>query len=288
MSDQKTGSWPEGPGVAAITGAAQGIGLAIAQELYQAGYWVAIGDLDAGAAVAAAESLGGRAAGFELDVTSSDSYQRFLTDAAAQFGDIDVLVNNAGVMWVGNFDEEPERALRSQIEVNLIGTILGVKLAAPTMRRRGSGQIISIASAASLLATPGEATYGATKHGVLGYLKAVRRELRGTGVLLTAVMPAVVDTKLASGTATGAAKILQPEDVSRAVLHSIGSSQFEVTLPGYVGPLNRLVNMLPGPLRDQAFSMLVPDQTKDTDQAARGEYESRFNEPKGKSKGKGN
>ena len=262
--------------VAAVTGGAQGIGLAIARDLYRAGYSVAIGDLDSAAASAAAESLGSRAAGFALDVSKSDSFETFLTDAAEQLGAIDILVNNAGVMWVGKFDEEPERALRSQLEVNLMGTIHGVKFAAPVMRARGRGQIINIASAASLLTTPGEATYAATKHGVFGYLKAVREELKSSGVIINVIMPAVVDTKLAVGTSTGVAKIRQPEDVAQAVMSVIGRSKFEVTIPGYVAPLNRFINILPRPVREWAFGAMVPNQVEDTDNAARVEYEAQF------------
>src|SRR5699024_3402293 len=95
-------------------------------------------------------------------------------------------VNNAGLMWVGSFEEEPESAARAQLSVSLLGVINGIKAAAPAMRRARRGHLITVASAASILPTPGEATYAATKHGVLGYLKAVRTELRGSGVEVTA------------------------------------------------------------------------------------------------------
>jgi short-subunit dehydrogenase len=166
---------------------------------------------------------------------------------------IDVLVNNAGLMWVGAFDEEPESAARAQLEVNLLGVINGVKAAAPDMRRAGRGQIITVASAASILPTPGEATYSATKHGVYGYLKAVRTEMRGSGVTITAVMPTVVDTALAAGTGTGSASLLQPDDVARAVVAAVERPQFEITVPRYVGPVARAVNLLPQAARDRVF-----------------------------------
>lgn len=262
--------------VAAVTGGAQGIGLAIARDLVDAGYQVAIGDIDEVAAKSAANSLGTKAVGHALDVTSSESMTAFIDKVEAQWGELDLFVSNAGVMWVGNFAEEPERAMHAQVEVNLLGTIIGVKEMAPRMKARRSGQIITIASAASVLPTPGEATYGATKHGVLGYLKAVRAELRGSGVRVTSIMPAVVNTKLAEGTATGAAKLLSPDDVSKAVIKSIGSRRFELTIPGYVGPLAALANLLPQAGRDLMMRLMVPDQTRSVDKQARDQYEGQF------------
>jgi hypothetical protein len=177
---------------------------------------------------------------------------------------IDVLVCNAGVMWVGRFDDEPEAATQTMLDVNLGGVIRGVRLAAPGMRARGHGHIVTIASAAARLSPPGESTYAATKHGVLGYLVGVREELRGSGVQLSVVMPSVVQTDLAAGTATGGARLLQPSDVARAVVRTIRRPRFEVTIPGYIGPLTRLVDLLPQRLRDVALRRMVPNQVAAT------------------------
>ena len=186
-----------------------------------------------------------------------------------------MLVNNAGVMWVGRFDEEPESATDRQLAVNLHGVIRGVRLAAPAMRERGRGQIVTVASAASKVAPSGESTYAATKHGVLGYLTGVREELRGSGVQISVIMPGVVDTELAAGTATGAAKLLAPADVAKAVVAVIRRPRFEVTIPRYIGPLFRLVTVFPQFARDFAVRRMVPDQVRSTDKSARAAYESR-------------
>ncbi|WP_319446625.1 MULTISPECIES: SDR family oxidoreductase [unclassified Mycobacterium] len=255
--------------VVAVTGGAAGIGRAIAEQLAAAGAQVAIGDRDEAGAHRAASAITGEVAGFALDVTDTGSFTRFLLAVQAKWGQVDVLVNNAGVMWVGKFDEEPEDAARRQIEVNLHGVIRGVKAAAPAMRARGSGHIVTIASAASKLSPPGEATYAATKHGVLGYLRAVRAELRGSGVELSVIMPGVVDTELARGTATGAAKLLQPGDVAAAVVAVIERPRFEVTLPSYVRPAVALVEMLPSVVRDFLLARMVPDQIHSTDEGGR-------------------
>ena len=243
----------------AVTGGANGIGEQIARTLAAAGAHVAIGDRDLDRARTVAGELG-NAVALELDVTDRSSFETFLHAAAEELGALDVLVNNAGVMWVGPFDQEPESAARRQIEVNLLGVIHGVQLTAPAMRVRGHGHILTIASASSLVSAPGEATYAATKHGVLGYLKAAREELRGSGVLVSAVLPGVVDTRLAAGTGTGAARLLSPSDVAEAVRGVLERPRFITTVPSTVGLLDRVLALLPQTLRDHLLRRVVPDQ----------------------------
>lgn len=268
--------------VVAVTGGARGIGREIARQLATAGARVAIGDRDGQQARSTAAQLPGTAHGFDLDVTDSASFRDFLTAVESLWAPIDVLVCNAGVMWVGAFDEEPESATERMLAVNLHGVIRGVRLAAPAMRARGRGHIVTIASAAAKLSPPGESTYAATKHGVLGYLVGVREELRGSGVQLSVIMPGVVDTDLAAGTASGAAKRLQPADVARVVVRTIERPRFEVTIPRYVGPLTRIVGVLPQRLRDYTLRQMVPDQVAATHgSSARSRYESQALPDKG-------
>ena len=146
--------------VVAVTGGAVGIGREIAAAAQAAGARVAIGDRDLDQATATAADLGIR--GHPLDVTDEASYRGFLDAVAADLGPIDVLVNNAGVMWVGPFDDEPEAATAAMFDVNVIGVIRGVRLVAPEMAARGAGHIVTIASAAAKRSPPGESTYAAT------------------------------------------------------------------------------------------------------------------------------
>jgi short-subunit dehydrogenase len=260
--------------VVAVTGGGRGIGERIAVHLAAAGARVAVGDVDEDAALRVAATLGDEHLGLALDVTSARSLGAFLDEVGRTLGPIDVLVNNAGVMWVGPFDDEPEICLRRQIEVNLVGVMRGVRLAAPAMTARGSGHIVTIASAGSLLALPGEASYAATKHGVLGYLKAVREELLDTGVHVSVVLPAVVDTQLAAGTATGVAGRLSPDRVAEAVVDVLARPRFEVCIPRYVDPLNRAIGVLPRPVRDAVSRRLVPNQLHQCDPVLRADYQS--------------
>lgn len=273
--------------VVAVTGGAHGIGRETARWLAVAGARVAIGDRDAEGARATAAELPGDGLGFELDVTDSASFAAFLADVEERCGPIDVLVNNAGVMWVGRFDAEPDPVVRRQLDVNLLGVIRGVKLTAPAMRDRGGGQIITIASGASKLAPAGEATYAATKHAVYGYLSAVRAELHGSGVRLSVIMPGVVDTELAAGTATGPVRRLTPADVAQAVIDVIRRPRFELAVPRRLGLAARLAAVLPDPARHRLLRAIVPNQLTDaTDLAARADYEARTLPPPSESSGR--
>lgn len=249
----------------AITGAARGIGAAIARELAAQGHHVLLGDLDA-SVVEVAAALGGT--GAVLDVTSQASYEEWL----GLVDRVDVLVNNAGVMWVGRYDEEPEAAGRLQFEVNVHGVIRGTRLAVA----RGTRTVVTVASAASYISPPGEATYAASKHAVLGWMKAVRQELRGQGVQLCLVLPTVVETELAAGTAAGGVPRLTPEDVAKAVAGVIAKPRFETFVPARVGLLVRVLGLLPQRGRDLMYRRLVPDQVRATKQADRQAYEGKL------------
>lgn len=259
--------------VVAVTGGARGIGAAVATVLARLGARVAIGDRDTAAAQALARRLGGAVLALPLDVTSTASYRRFLDTVEQRLGPLEVLVNNAGVMWVGPFEEEPDEAVERQFAVNTLGVIRGTRLAAPRMQAAGGGHLVTIASAASRISPRGQASYAATKHAVYGYLSAVRAELRGTGVDVSVVMPTVVRTELARGTGHGVVPLLESEHVARAVLSALVRPRFEVFVPGYVGGLVRLLALLPQPLRDLATRFALPNQLVEADRAARRDYE---------------
>ncbi len=260
--------------VVAVTGGARGIGAAIAAEVVRRGGRVAIGDLDEAGAAATAAGLGERAAGLALDVTDAASFAAFLDAAEERLGPLDVLVNNAGIMWVGRFDEEPEAVALKQFDVNLHGVLRGMKLAAARMRARGRGHIVNVASSASKIAPPGEATYCASKHAVYGYSVAVREELRGSGVEVSVVMPVVVETELAAGTSAGRGKALEPADVANAVADAIERPRFDVFVPRPVGAFVRTLALLPDRARVRLARFAVPNQVKDTDFSERRGYEA--------------
>lgn len=217
-----------------------------------------------------------------LDVTDRSGYRAFLAAVEDLHGPVDILVNNAGVMWVGPFDEEPAEAARRQFDVNVHGMITGCKLVAPGMALRGRGHIVTIASAASRIAPAGEATYAATKHAVYGYSNALRAELRGSGVHVSVVMPSVVETELARGTANGSVRRLRPSEVADAVVRLLRRPAFEVYVPRRLTVVDKVLGVLPGRVRLAAHDALVPDQRARTDHAARASYQHRLGEKEGR------
>ena len=148
---------------AAITGAARGIGRVTAEALLRQGMRVAIGDLDVGGRAGDRGELGPSTVALALDVTDRASFSEFLDGAEEQFGPIDVLVNNAGIMPIGPFLDEDDATARRILDINVHGVILGMKLVLPRMIARDRGHIVNIASQAGKYGFPGGATYCASK-----------------------------------------------------------------------------------------------------------------------------
>lgn len=266
---------------AAVTGAARGIGRATAQALSRRGVRVAIGDLDAELARTTAAQLGPTAVGLPLDVTERDSFARFLDEAEAQLGPVDILINNAGIMQVGPFVEEDETTARRMVDINLHGVITGMKLALERMVPRGRGHIVNISSQAGKYGAPGGATYSATKHAVVGLTEAVRGEVRmmglGDQVLLSYVMPFVVNTELGGGLGQARGmKSLQPGDVADAIVDALQHGTVDVWVPKSSKPTSLLATLLPRRLAEgMARAMRADRVLAGADADARRAYELR-------------
>jgi NADP-dependent 3-hydroxy acid dehydrogenase YdfG len=263
--------------VVAITGAARGIGKATAAALVRQGAKVAIGDVDVQLAQSTATELGGNVRAYELDVTKRPSVAAFLDAAERDLGPIDVMINNAGIMPVTPFAEESDESAVRQIDINLHGVIFGTKEAMGRMVPRRTGHIVNIASMAGKAGIPHLATYCATKHAVIGLSEAVRGELRGSGVEVTCVMPAVVNTELTSGIdETGGVKKVEPEDVADAIVDALQLPKFDVHVPKSAGRIDATVRLLPRGAREAIGRALKLDRIMvDADRARRAEYEAR-------------
>ena len=200
-------------------------------------------------------------------------------------GPLDVLINNAGVMHVGPFLEESDEWTRRQVDVNLHGVILGMKLALPAMVARGSGHVINVASAAAKIGVPREAVYAASKHAVLGVSQSVRLELRGSGVDLSVVMPGLVRTELATGTLKGGL-ILSPEDVAQAIVATIERPRFDVYVPRAYAAISTVGQLLPRRAREAVLRLAGAERaTAGTTAEQRAAYEARIENAENRSSG---
>jgi NADP-dependent 3-hydroxy acid dehydrogenase YdfG len=263
--------------VVAITGGARGIGKATAKALAREGANVAIGDLDADLAQQAAEELGTEAIGLELDVTERESFSNFLDQVTERLGSVDVLINNAGIMPLGRFVDEDDATAQRMFDINVHGLMFGMKLAIPGMVSRGNGHIVNLASQAGKGGFPGGATYSGTKHAVVGLSEAVRAELRDTGVEISVVMPAVVNTELGSGLPENrAAKKLEPEEVADEIVRALQFPKFDVWVPRNTVAIYKVLQLLPRSGREAVARFLKADRVlAEADRAARAAYEDR-------------
>ena len=179
---------------AVITGAAQGIGFAIAQLFVAEGARVVIGDINAEAAAKAAGELGGPSAaiGVGCDMTSSDDAAALLEAAATTFGPVDVMVNNAGITRDATMRTMTEEQFDQVINVHLKGTWNGTRKAAAIMRERKQGAIINLSSLSGKVGLVGQTNYSAAKAGVVGMTKAAAKELAHHGIRVNAVAPGLI------------------------------------------------------------------------------------------------
>jgi NADP-dependent 3-hydroxy acid dehydrogenase YdfG len=261
--------------VVVITGGGRGIGRATGAAFAAHGASVCLADLDLPAAHEAAAEVGGAA--FSVDVTSRASFERCINEVIDQFGHIDVLVNNAGVMPLGGFLDEPDTLSATTLDVNVWGLIHGMRLVLPAMIERGSGHVVNVASMAGKMAVPGMAVYNASKFGALGLSLAVREEVAAGGVSVTAVLPAAVRTGLASGVQLGRGlPTVDAEDVARAIVRTARTRRAEVPVPGYLRLFDVVDALVPGPLIRLGRRLLDDARAlTSVDRDARREYEQR-------------
>jgi short-subunit dehydrogenase len=242
---------------AAITGAARGIGRVTAEALLRQGMRVAIGDVDLAAA-------------------------RQIDEAAVMgtsLGPVDVLINNAGIMPIGPFLEEDDATARRVLDINVHGVILGMKLALPRMIARGSGHVVNIASQAGKYGFPGGATYCASKAAVINLSRAVRKEVRGSGVEISVISPVAVNTELGLGLSEPRQRQfrkIEPQQVADAIVETLRMPRFDVHVPKLLGISERVAALLPIAVQDGLSRVSKADAVlSQVDAAARAGYELR-------------
>jgi NAD(P)-dependent dehydrogenase (short-subunit alcohol dehydrogenase family) len=182
---------------AIVTGAAAGIGQAIAVQLADAGATIAVADLDLPGAQKVAAALPHGAFAVQVDVAVAASVQQAVDQVLAQTGKIDILVNNAGIAGPAAYIwEQTDENWQRNIAVNLTGVFNFCRAVIPHMRSRSYGRIVNIASIAGKEGNPRMIPYSATKAGVIGLTKALGKEVATEGICVNAVTPAVVQTQI--------------------------------------------------------------------------------------------
>jgi len=217
--------------VALITGGARGMGAAESRLFAEQGARVFIADVLDDEGYALADSIGPQATYMHLDVTDESSWGMVVETIKDQCGKLDILVNNAGIMRVNTLEDTSLEEYMSVINVNQVGTFLGMRSVIPLMKQGGGGAIVNIASADGMVGSNGLSSYAASKWAVRGMTKVAARELGQDGIRVNSVNPGGIVTPLTGGKDGGLAHMPhdsrkqvplyragEPEEVAQTVL----------------------------------------------------------------------
>jgi NAD(P)-dependent dehydrogenase (short-subunit alcohol dehydrogenase family) len=241
--------------VAVVTGAGGGLGRAIALDLASRGYLIQATDLDAAAAAETASQIGAGASSAELDVTDGEACRAVAAAAATRSGQLDLWVNNAGVLITGPSWGQDEAARRTMLDVNALGTMNGTIAALERMLPTGTGHVVNVISLAGLVAAPGEVNYSASKHAAMAFTLGTLFDLRRSGIkdiqisavcpdgIWTPMLADKLDDPAAAGSFSG--ELLTPERVATEVGKLTERPRPLLVLPRWRGPLLRLFDLFP-------------------------------------------
>jgi len=212
---------------ALVTGAARGIGAATAVALAEAGARVAVLDRDGDGIERTADAIGragSDALAIPADVTDVPAMERAVDTVVAEWGRLDVLVNNAGIVRDATLGKVSDEDWTATLDVNLRGAMIGTRAALRPMRAAGAGRILSATSVVARMGNYGQTAYAASKAGIIGLTRAWARELGPLGITANAVAPGFIDTDMARGVPekvlsallerTAARRLGRPEEVA--------------------------------------------------------------------------
>lgn len=230
--------------VALVSGAARGIGAATAKRLAQEGAAVVLGDVletEGRQTAAGIVAAGGQATFMPLDVTSAANWQQVIAAAVAAYGQLDVLVNNAGISGRAAVGETDVETWERVMEINGKGVFLGTKLAIPELRKAGGGSIINISSIYGIVGSETSAAYHASKGAVRIFTKAAAIQYAADGIRVNSVHPGFVDSPMTAAShalpevhnlrisRTPLGRMGTPEDIAAGILYLASDESAFVT-----------------------------------------------------------
>lgn len=238
-----------------VTGAASGIGKATALLFGRRGWFVGCYDVDVDGARRVADDIGGRASHGRVDVTSVESWKTALADfESTGGGNLDALFNCAGILRMGKFDEVPPDACRLQLEVNVMGVVIGIQTCLPALER-SKGIVVNMSSASAIYGQPELAVYSASKFAVRALTEALDIELRPRAVRVADVMPGYVDTPMVSSQTHRATTLdkmgvkLTADDVAEVVWKAVHGRGLHYVPQRDLRVMSRLGGLMPGMAR---------------------------------------
>lgn len=244
--------------VVLITGAASGIGRLMAVGAAARGARVVAWDIDGTGLAQLAADLPDSVHPFVVDITNADAVQATAEAVRGQIGEVDVLILNAGVVSGRRIMDLPREAIRRTFEVNALALFWCVQAFLPAMVDRGAGHIVTIASVAGIIPSPGATDYGASKHAAYGFAESLRTELAddAPGVRTTVVLPQVIDTGMFAGVGTPRLfPPLKPDYVADRILGAVESDQQRLLLDRPALLTGYLIRPLPPRLSDRVLRM---------------------------------
>jgi len=235
-----------------ITGAGSGIGAETAKQLARRGAVPILTGRNEERLRRTADEIGARCGVYRLDVTDNGQVQDVARRIQSEFGPVDVLVNNAGFGIFEMFRDAPLDHIEAMMDTNYMGMVRCTKAVLPSFLARRDGHIVNIASIAGKFATPKSTGYSASKHAVLGFTNALRLELAGTGVAVSAVNPGPIDTpffEIADPQGHYVRNVrrfmMKPEKVAERIVKGIETRKAEIDLPLAAAIGVRLYHLFP-------------------------------------------
>jgi 3alpha(or 20beta)-hydroxysteroid dehydrogenase len=210
--------------VALISGGARGMGASHAREIVAHGAKVVCGDILDGEGELVAKELGEDARYVHLDVTSAEDWEAAVATTVAEFGGLDVLVNNAGILNIGTVEDYEMSEWHRILDINLTGVFLGIRAVVPAMKKAGHGSIVNISSIEGMAGTIACHGYTATKFAVRGLTKSTALELGQFGIRVNSIHPGLVKTPMADWVPedifqSALGRIAQPKEISNLVVY---------------------------------------------------------------------